>query len=302
MIVSPTDMGWVISRIQTNGAADYDNVHKLQAGLKAVPLSARGKPYAPPPGKVDPAIDMKPPVEQVAKLEPGAFFALFAEVLKNNPPHAADYAMLLRMQRIGLVAGQSFALDKAPEPVRRALLRAAPDAYKRMLDRGRATRVQRDGWSIASGAYGVYGNDYLLRGFIAYRGLGALPPRGCHLPCGGRRRGRQAADRCVELCPSLRQGAMPPVKAFWSLTMYGPDQFFVDNPINRYAIGDRDKLAFNPDGSLDLYIQRESPGKDKESNWLPAAADRFDMTLRLYLPQAQALDGRWKPPALKRLP
>lgn len=95
---------------------------------------------------------------------------------------------------------------------------------------------------------------------------------------------------------------IPPVSAFWSLTMHGTDLLFVDNPINRYAIGDRDELAFNADGSLDLYIQNEPPGQDKEANWLPAPAGRFDMTLRLYWPWPQALDGRWTPPALQRMP
>ena len=95
---------------------------------------------------------------------------------------------------------------------------------------------------------------------------------------------------------------LPPAKAFWSLTMYGADQFFTDNPINRYAIGDRDKLAFNPDGSLDIYIQRKSPGKDRRSNWLPTPAEgRLSMNLRLYLPAGEARDGRWIPSTVKRV-
>ena len=95
---------------------------------------------------------------------------------------------------------------------------------------------------------------------------------------------------------------LPPVDAFWSLTMYGPDQFFVDNPIHRYAIGDRDKLAYNADGSLDIHIQHASPGKDKEANWLPAPAGPFSMNLRLYLPRPEAADGRWAAPGLVRQP
>jgi hypothetical protein len=90
---------------------------------------------------------------------------------------------------------------------------------------------------------------------------------------------------------------IPPVRAFWSLTMYNEKQLLAANPIDRFAIGDRDKLAFNPDGSLDLYIQRESPGRDKESNWLPApASGPFTMNMRLYWPKAEVLDGTWSPP------
>jgi len=301
-IVSPTEVGWIIGRIQTNGASDYAHVHQLQAGFKAVPLSAWGKPYAEPAGRADPAVDMSPPVEQAARLDPGAFFALFAELMKRNPPHAADYAVLLRMERVGLVAGRSFALEQAPEPVRRALTRAAPDALKRVLEHGRSRYVRREGWSMPLGMIGIYGSDYLLRAFIAYAGLGALPPQEAIYPSCLADQSGQPLTGAARYVLHFDKAQLPPAKAFWSLTMYGADQFFVDNPINRYAIGDRDKLAFNADGSLDLYIQRESPGKDKEANWLPAAAGPFSMNLRLYLPKAEATDGRWAPPAVKRVP
>jgi len=94
---------------------------------------------------------------------------------------------------------------------------------------------------------------------------------------------------------------IPPVKGFWSLTLYNDKQFFVENPLNRYAIGDRDKLKFNPDGSLDLYVQHESPGKEKESNWLPAPKDSFNLILRLYWPKKSVLGGTWAPPPVKRV-
>ena len=93
----------------------------------------------------------------------------------------------------------------------------------------------------------------------------------------------------------------PPVDAFWSLTMYGEDQFFVENPLQRFALGDRDALKFNPDGSLDLYVQATSPGADKESNWLPAPNGAFTMNMRLYLPRPEAIDGRWSPPVIQLL-
>ena len=94
---------------------------------------------------------------------------------------------------------------------------------------------------------------------------------------------------------------LPPVDAFWSVTMYDAEGFQVENPIKRYAIGDRDGLKFNDDGSLDLYIQPESPGKDKESNWLPSPkSGELGVTMRLYAPRPEALDGRWNPPAFQR--
>lgn len=300
-IVSPTEVGWIIGRIQTNGAADYAHVHALQAGLEAVPLSAWGKPYSEPIGRADASIDMSPPVEQAAKLDAAAFFALFAELLKRNPPHAADVAMLLRIERLGLVAGRSFALDAAPDAVRRALVRAVPDGLQRLLERAPALRIVRNGWSMSSSS-GVYGNDYLSRAYVAYSGLGALPRDEAIYPRASIDADGEPLTGAARYRLHFDKAQLPPVGAFWSLTMYGADQLFVDNPINRYAIGDRDPLVYNADGSLDLYIQHASPGKDRQANWLPAAAGPFSMNLRLYLPQAQALDGRWMPPPLQRLP
>ncbi len=95
---------------------------------------------------------------------------------------------------------------------------------------------------------------------------------------------------------------MPPVHAFWSVTLYDMEQFFVPNPIKRYAIGDWDRLKFNEDGSLDLFIQHGSPGPDKESNWLPAPAGPFNLIMRLYWPGESVLDGSWKVPPVRRLP
>jgi len=100
----------------------------------------------------------------------------------------------------------------------------------------------------------------------------------------------------------FKKKEIPLARAFWSLTMYNEKQLFTDNPINRYAIGDRDKLKFDDDGSLTLYIQRESPGKDKENNWLPAPqSGGFSMNLRIYWPKQAALDGTWKPPAVEQI-
>lgn len=302
-IVSPTEVGWVIGRFQTNGAADYAHVHKLQAGLAAAPLSTRGKSHTPSAATIAPAVDMKtPPVDQVAALKPDAFFALFAELMKQNPPHAADNSILLRMERIGLVPGRSFDLAAADAAVQRALTRAAADAYQRIIQRRRNLALTPAGWVAMRNAIGVYGNDYLQRAFVGYAGLGALPPEEALYPMAPVDSEGKPLSGASRYVLHFDKEQIPPADAFWSLTMYGADQFFVANPLGRYAIGDRDKLAFNPDGSLDLYIQHASPGADKEANWLPAPAGAFSMNLRLYLPQAQAADGRWTPPPVKRLP
>lgn len=302
IVRSPTEMGWIIGRIQTNGAADYAHVHTLQAGYAAAPLSTWGKPQPPAPAKPDPALDMSPPVEQVARMQPDAFFALFAEVMKRNPPHDSDYAVLLRMERVGLVPGQSFDLAKAGPAVQRGLTRAAADAYPRIVNRRKSIALTRNGWGAMGNAIGVYGNDYLQRAFIGFAGLGALPPEEAIYPMAPLDAEGKPFSGASRYVLHFAKEELPPADAFWSLTMYGADQFFVANPIDRFAIGDRDKLVFNADGSLDLYIQKDNPGADKETNWLPAPEGPFTMNLRLYLPRRAAMEGSWTPPPVKRVP
>ncbi|SKB58101.1 DUF1254 domain-containing protein [Sphingopyxis flava] len=303
IIRSPTEQGWIIGRIQTNGAADYDHVHELQAGFAAAPLSQWGKSRPVQAVSFDPDVDMKtPPVEQVAQMTPAAFFALFAETLKRNPPHASDYAMLLRMERIGLVPGQSFDLAAAHPAVERGLTRAAADAHRRIAERRRGLSLTKNGWVALGNALGVYGNDYLQRAFISFTGLGALPPEDAIYPMVPLDSEGKLLTGKARYILHFEKEELPPADAFWSLTMYGPDQLFVANPIDRFAIGDRDKLKFNADGSLDLYIQNASPGAEKEANWLPAPGGPFTMNLRLYLPRREAIDGGWTPPPVQRLP
>lgn len=303
LIRSPTETGWIIGRIQTNGAADYAHVHGLQAGYDAVPLSGWGKPQAAAKPAPDTSVDMKtPPVTQVAAMKPDAFFALFAELMKRNPPHASDNAILFRMERVGIVPGQGFDLSRADPAIQRGLTRAAADGFQRIVGRRKQIALTPRGWVALGNAIGVYGNDYLQRAFVAFAGLGALPPEEAIYPMAVLGDDGKPFTGASNYVLHFDKDQIPPADAFWSLTMYGEDQFFVANPINRFAIGDRDKLAFNPDGSLDLYIQNASPGVEREANWLPAPAGPFTMNLRLYLPQRAALEGRWTPPPVKRVP
>lgn len=302
IVRSPTASGWIIGRVQTNGPADYDHVHAIQKGFAAAPLSGSNKPVAAGPPAVPAAVAAPlPPVVQVAQMKPDAFFALFAELLKRNPPHASDYGMLLRMEALGLVPGKPFDLAKTDPAMQRGLARAAQDGLRRITDRRKAVPVTRAGWNVLGGAVGVYGNDYLQRAFIAFAGLGALPPEEAVYPMVRLDGDGVPLTGASQYVLHFAKDEIPPADAFWSLTMYGEDQFFVANPINRFAIGDRDKLAFNPDGSLDLYIQNERPGGDREANWLPAPKGPFSMNLRLYLPHRAVQEGAWSPPPVQRV-
>jgi len=240
-------------------------VHKFQDGIKAVPLSAYGKTYTPPPGSVNPKQDMSAPPEQVEKMDAATFFSLFAELMKENPPHANDYPIIDRMKRIGIEPGKNFSLETAAPEVQEAL-KAAP-AILQVVNAALAGSANfSNGWRTNLTAAGTYGTDYLHRAGIAYGGLGANPIEDAVYPTAFADADGQPFDSARRYTMHFDKDRIPPVRAFWSLTMYDQRQLFAANPIDRYAIGDRDKLAFNPDGSLDLYVQRQSPGLEKESN------------------------------------
>jgi hypothetical protein len=157
-------------------------------------------------------------------------------------------------------------------------------------------------WQMNTDTMGVYGNFYLKRAIVALAGLGANQVDDAIYPLNvSDSDGRPVtADNTYIL--HFSRDELPPVGAFWSLTMYDAEGFQVANPLNRFAIGDRDPLKFNADGSLDLYIQNQNPGPDRETNWLPAPKrGQLALTLRLYAPKPQVANGHWAPPAIKRV-
>jgi hypothetical protein len=158
-----------------------------------------------------------------------------------------------------------------------------------------------NGWMFSTRT-GIYGTDYLQRAFITAVGLGANWPQDAVYPTSdvdGDGKPYSGANKYVVHFP---KGQTPPVNAFWSITMYDAQYFFVSNPLHKYTVSPRDALKYNEDGSLDVSIQNESPGKEKEANWLPAPRDNFVLMLRMYWPKEKdpsILDGTWKPPAVK---
>jgi hypothetical protein len=266
-IDAPTPYVWIIGRTQTNGAKDYEAVHKVQAGYTITPLSRWGKKPQPVKAIIDPAVDMKTaPMIQVDTMAAGKFFAYAAELLKVNPPHITDQPIIARMRRIGIVPGQSFDLGKADPAVMRALERAAPDALKNMQTKIPTLARVVNGWSMNTDTMGVYGNYYLKRAIVALIGLGANVPEDAIYPLNLGDADGKPLTGTNKYVLQFAKNEIPPVAAFWSITLYDKDGFPTANALNRNAIGDRDDLKFNADGSVDLYFQNESPGKDKESN------------------------------------
>ncbi len=301
VIRSTTNTGWIIGRTQTNGEADYENVHKMQDGYKITPLSQWGKSTnAPAKIPVNSSWDMKtPPPVQVANMSAETYFELFADLLINNPPHELDWNMVKLLEQINIVPGKEFSFSALPSDKQKALEQAMVDAQKLILQKKTGDFI--DGWGVAREMMGNYGTSYLQRAYIALIGLGANVPEDAVYPMTAVDSDGKPYNGRHSYVMHFSKEQLPPVKGFWSLSMYDHEMYFVDNPIRRYAIGDRDKLQFNDDGSLDIYIQHKSPGKDKESNWLPAASDDFDLVLRAYWPMLSVLTGDWNPPPVKRL-
>jgi len=302
-IKSPTNSVWIIGRIQTNGLADYANVRVLQRGFTLAPLSGSpaASPGAGPTGDADLAalsVGLTPPA-QVARQDAATFFAAFADTLKANPPHADDAAFVARFKRIGIVPGKTFDRSAIASEIMQALDRAVRDAQSRLT---RTDATVRNGWRYAN-TIGRYGTSYLERAAVARFGLGALPKEDAIYPSVANDAEGKALSGANRYTMHFAKDALPPVNAFWSLTMYNEDGYFVPNAINRHAIGDRDALQFNEDGSLDLYVQRERPaGARQAATWLPASEGSFNMVMRLYWPKPPALDGTWTPPSLRRVP
>jgi hypothetical protein len=305
---SSTGMVWILGRIYSSGTPeDYKAVHALQDQVSVVPLSAYGKPYKPEPGKVDPATDMKTAVrEQVNAMDAAAYFKLFAELLKSNPPSADDASMVAKLAKVGVVPGQDFDAAKLEPAVAKGLAGApkpAQDLIMGWLKAGIAAGDMKleNGWAYTTKA-GTYGTSYLQRALITAIGLGANRPQDAIYPTSTGPDIVKKYDGAKKYVMRFEKGHLPPVDGFWSLTMYDADYFFVANPLNRYTLSQRNKLKTNPDGSVDLLIQNESPGKDKESNWLPAPKGDFVLMMRLYWPREKApslIDGSWKIPEVK---
>jgi hypothetical protein len=302
-IKSPTAMVWLIGRTQTNGRRDYPAVHAIQDRYQLTPLSAWSKGYTPPSDVViEPGTDTKlPPKAQVARMDAATFFGRLNALMQDNPPAAADAPALARFAAIGVAPGKPFDLKNMELAVARGLERSVRAGQAQIVtNTRRAQGTKVNGWDLFTKT-GSYGTDYLWRAIVALTGLGANLPEDATYPRATVDADGQPLTGANRYMVRFAKGQLPPVNAFWSLTMYNAKQAFVQNPINRYAIGNRDKLKLDPDGSLTLHVHPDSPGKDKESNWLPAPKDSFNVVMRLYWPKQEILDGIWKIPPVERL-
>jgi len=302
---SPTGIVWILGRIYCTGTPDdYAKVHALQDKFSLVPLSYYGKPYTPLSGEVDSSLDMKTAVrDQVDAIGVNEYFTYLARLMKTNPPPPEDAPMVAKMAKIGIVPGQDFDASKLGAFDKEAIKAVPKLAQVRILEAFKKAATPVNGWTYLTNHVGVYGTDYLQRALVTAIGLGANRPQDAIYPTSERDPEGNAYNGNKNYVMHFDKGQMPPAKAFWSITMYDASFFFVPNPINRYTLSSRNKFVTNADGSVDLYLQADSPGKAKEANWLPAPKAKFIPMMRLYWPSEtppSIVDGSWKPPAIRK--
>src|SRR5271166_23330 len=300
-IDAPTPYVWIIGRTKTDGPADYAAINKIQAELKITPLWSWGKTAEPAAGTVDPGVDMKTPPKITVDTMPAAkFFAYAAEILKLQPSHITDQPILAQMKRIGIERGKSFDIDKVDPAIKAGLETAPADAQKLMAWKSASLARVANGWSMNTDTMGVYGNYYLKRAIVTQFGLGANLPEDAIYPLNLADETGKPLDGSSAYTLHFEKGALPPVNAFWSITLYDSEGYQVPNSLNRFAVSSWMPFKYDPDGSLDLYFENASPGADKAGNWLPAPKGPFNLTMRLYAPKSDALTGRWNPPPVTK--
>ena len=297
VIRSDTDLALVLYRTQLLGPSDIDQVKKIQDGYQATPLSVYLNQPAPPPA---PPIDFVPPLTPEQERTSPQFFEILNFALRFAPASPEEREMRTRFATIGIGPEGDFESDKLAPEMRTAIEGGMADAWqefdtfkKEKVDTGEVGSAQFFGtaqdlkgnylYRMAGAVLGIYGNT----------AAEALYPGLSHDSTGAPLTG--AGNYTVKFA----SGQLPPVNAFWSLTMYElPQSLLVENPIQRYLINSPmlPSLVPDPDGGYTIYVQNASPGIDKESNWLPAPKGPFQMVLRLYWPKPDALNGTWKAP------
>ena len=301
VIRSETELVVAVYRTQLFSPDDIDNVKAIQAKYKVQPLSAFvGKP-AP---KAAPAIDFIAPLTREEITKSPKVFQQVNFVLQFCPTHPSEQERMTRFAKINVGAGQSFAWDKFTPQIQQAIGEGMKDAwaeFAKLKERGDAGEI---GTADIFGTREHLQNNYLYRMAAAALGLWGNSEAEAIYPSYWNDADKQKLDGSHRYTIRFAADQLPPVNAFWSLTMYElPDMLLVANPIERYLLNSPMLPNFvrDSDGGITLYIQHDSPGKDKEPNWLPAPAGPFFMAMRLYWPKQAALDGSWKLPPLKRV-
>ncbi len=301
-IDAPTAYVWAKNLMQADGTADYPAVHALQDGFILTPLAQWNLPAQAQQVKSDPSLNLQIPVrEQVESMPTDAYFEYAAELLRRNPPHPTDQPVLAKLRGAGLIAGRPFDFAQLGHPAKQGMRRGLRAGRERMVAAAGATVRSMNGWHQETASVGVYGNSYLRRALAAQAQPGAGLPEDLSVLLLAADSQGAPMDGAQGYTLHFASGQLPPAGALWSLAAYDGQGMPFANPLDRYALGDRDPLRYNADGSLDLRLSHAPPPPEDQSNWLPLpAAGPASVLLRVYAPGPALLDGLWMPPALLR--
>jgi len=298
VIASETEFVFAVYRTQLFNPGDLDNVKKVQAGYKAEPLSAfLGKP-AP---QAAPAIDFIKALTPETQKTSAEFFNILNFTLQFAPTHPSEKDLMMRFAKIGVGAGKTFDANSLSPQTRTAIEQGMADAWQELAALQKRLDAKEVTLGDMFGTREYLKNNYLYRMAAAVNGIYGNSKQEAMYPVYSIDAEGQKLDGSKRYALRFAPDQMPPVNAFWSLTMYElPASLLVANPLNRYLLNSSMLPQFNrdADGGLTLPIQNESPGKDQEANWLPAPKGPFVMFMRLYWPKEEALDGTWKSPPL----
>lgn len=299
---SSTRFAWVLVQIACASPKEYPEIHALQDQLKITPLSAWGNPYTPPDNvPVDHTVDLTgTPYDQVRLMTGEMFFRRLAKALKDNPPHPDDTKALERLKKLGIESGKEFDPGKLDPAVLKGVNKAPGQVWLKFVE-GPYDMKTVNGW-INLLNLGRYGTDYNTRAFVAYVGLGALTSDDAVYPSAFVDGDGKILDGAARYVMHFEKDGLPPSHSgVWSISPYR-ENFYVRNSIERYGILSSMPLKFNADGSLDVYIQAKSPGADKEANWLPCPpSGPFNLTIRVYQPKKELLEGTYKIPPVRKV-
>jgi hypothetical protein len=299
LLRSPTNLGGIGGRTYCSGDDDYAAVNRIQDQYKLIPLSAWGKPYASPKIPLKDGADGKTLVnEQLMALNAKQFFSNLNRLLATNPPYAEDDPTLEKIRMLGIALGMPFSTEGLSDDVVAALEEGVAQGKAALAAEMKNLGKMANNWGLTYDM-GRYGTKYAYRAAWTFVGIGGNVIEDAFYPLAMNDIDGKQLSSEHNYTLTFEEGVWPPAAAFWSLTMYDLEGYLVDNPLNRYAVGDRSNMKPNADGSLTIYIQPESPGADKEANWLPAPkSGAFKIALRLYAPREKVIDGSWIPPGI----
>ncbi len=297
-IRSPTNLTWIMVRLEASpDKTQTSRIAKVQSAFKIYPALELEKIHTTPRGIVNPNLDPKTPLERILSMSPEEYFNRLNTLLVHNPPAPEDDQVTPLFEQVSIGAGKNFRLEDFSSDEQKQISQI-PQKVRSELE-----KYKKDGVSISNGwaqvkSTGDYGTDFKKRAFVAYTNLGAPLETDVLSFTAGIDISGMRLNGEKNYILHLDADEIPSTRAFWSLTAYDKEFKLVENKIQRYSLGNHNKMKFNRDGSLDIYIQSKNPGKKLESNWLPIPKGEFEITARLFWPNEEALDANWNIPPI----